>query len=69
MDRQMEQKLVQVVIGILAALMAWNFKTVNELQLQVRSIETGHVSAEMMHQLQRQVDRMEILLGNDAGLK
>lgn len=65
----MEQKLVQVVIGILAALMAWNFKTVNELQLQVRSIETGHVSAEMMHQLQRQVDRMEILLGNDAGLK
>jgi hypothetical protein len=65
----MEQKLIQVVLGILAALMAWNFKTVNELQLQVRGIETGHVSNSTVHELQRQVDRLEILLGNDAGVK
>ena len=65
----MEQKLIQVVLGILAALMAWNFKTVNELQLQVRSIETGHVSSSKLHELQRQVDRLEILLGSDAGVK
>ena len=65
----MEQKLIQVVLGILAALMAWNFKTVNELQLQVRSIETGHVSSSTLHELQRQVDRLEILLGSDAGVK
>lgn len=65
----MEQKLVQVVLGILVALMAWNFKTVNSLQVEVAQINTGHVSNETIHQLQRQVDRLEILLQTQAAEK
>lgn len=65
----MEQKLIQVVLGILAALMAWNFKTVNSLQVEVAQINTGHVSSETVHTLQRQVDRLEILLQAQASEK
>lgn len=65
----MEQKLLQAVVGILVALMAWNFKTVNDLQLQMAQVKTGHVTSETVHQLQRQVDRLEILLQSDASEK
>jgi len=65
----MEQKLIQVVLGILVALMAWNFKTVNSLQVEVAQITTGHVSSETVHQLQRQVDRLEIILQSQAAEK
>ena len=65
----MEQKLLQAVVGILVALMAWNFKTVNDLQLKMAQVQTGHVTSETVHQLQRQVDRLEILLQSDAAEK
>ena len=65
----MEQKLLQAVVGILVALMAWNFKTVNDLQLQMAQVQTGHVTSETVHTLQRQVDRLEILLQRDANQK
>ena len=65
----MEQKLIQVVLGILVALMAWNFKTVNSLQVEVAQINSGHVSSETVHQLQRQVDRLEIILQSQAAEK
>lgn len=65
----MEQKLLQAVVGILVALMAWNFKTVNDLQLKMAQVQTGHVTSKTVHELQRQVDRLEILLQSDASEK
>ena len=59
-------KIVQAVLGILVALMAWNFKTVNDLQKQMVRVQAGHVSSDTVHQLQRQVDRLEILLQSQA---
>jgi hypothetical protein len=65
----MEQKLLQAVVGILVALMAWNFKTVNDLQLQMTQIQTGHVTADSLHQLRRSVDRLEFILEQQASEK
>lgn len=65
----MEQKLMQAVVGILVALMAWNFKTVNDLQLQMTQVKTGHVTADSLHQLRRSVDRLEFILEQQAGEK
>ena len=65
----MEQKLIQAVLGILVALMAWNFKTLNDLQKQMVMVQTGHVSSDTVHQLQRQVDRLEIILESQAAEK
>lgn len=65
----MEQKLLQAVVGILIALLAWNFKTVNDLQKQMVMVQTGHVTSETVYQLQRQVDRLEIILQRDANQK
>jgi hypothetical protein len=62
----MEQKIIQAVLGILVALMAWKFKTVNDLQKQMVRVQTGHVTIETLHALQRSVDRLEIILERQA---
>jgi len=34
----MNEKLIQVVLAILVGLMGWNFKTLNEIQLQMETV-------------------------------
>lgn len=62
----MEQKIIQAVLGILVALMAWNFKTVNDLQQRMIASETSAVTVQSLHSLQRSVDRLEIILEQQA---
>lgn len=65
----MEQKIIQAVLGILVALMAWNFKTVNSLQQDMAVLNNSHVSAASLHELQRKVDRLTLLLELQASEK
>lgn len=65
----MEQKIIQAVLGILVALMAWNFKTVNDLQQRMIASETSAVTVQSLHSLQRSVDRLEIILEQQASEK
>ena len=65
----MEQKIIQVVLGILVALMAWNFKTVNTLQVEMGQIQVQNVDSSVIYELRRQVDRLEILLQAQASEK
>jgi hypothetical protein len=62
----MEQKIIQAVLGILVALMAWNFKTVNDLQQRMIASEKTAVTVQSLHALQRSVDRLEIILERQA---
>jgi len=65
----MEQKIIQAVLGILVALMAWNFKTVNTLQVEMGQIQVQNVDSSVIYELRRQVDRLEILLQAQAAEK
>lgn len=62
----MEQKLMQAVIGILVALMAWNFNTVNTLQLQVEAMMYKHASESDIQELRLEVKRLQWILHDDA---
>lgn len=62
----MEQKLMQAVIGILVALMAWNFNTVNGLQLSVERMMYQHASDSDIQELRATVQRLQWMLQDDA---
>lgn len=62
----MEQKIIQAVLGILVAMMMWNFKTLNELQLQMVSVQNLHASMADINELTIKVKELEWRLINDA---
>lgn len=62
----MEQKIIQAVLGILVAMMMWNFKTLNDLQLQMVSVQNLHASMADINELTIKVKELEWRLINDA---
>ena len=62
----MEQKVMQAVLGILVALMAWNFKTLNEMQLSMETVMYKYANLEDINELKLKVRELEWKLGNDA---
>ena len=65
----MEKQIFSALIAILFALSGWTLTSVNRLQVEMGQVMVGHVNAETIHQLQRQVDRLEILLQSSASEK
>lgn len=65
MDKQIIGGLMAVLIG----LAAWNMKTVNELQLEVKGMKIGHVSRDDIEDLKLSVQRMEWTLQDYAAEK
>ena len=62
----MEQKIIQAVLGILVAMMMWNFKTLNDLQLQMVSVQNLHASMADINELTIKVKELEWRLINDS---
>lgn len=62
----MEQKLMQAVIGILVALMMWNFKTLNDMQMQMVTVTNMHASMKDINELTLKVKELEWRLINDS---
>ena len=65
----MEKQIVGGLMAILMALAAWNMKTVNDLQLEVKGITVSHVSLQELQELKTAVQRLQWLLENDAATK
>jgi hypothetical protein len=62
----MEQKIIQAVLGILVAMMMWNFKTLNDLQLQMVTVKNLHASMADINELNIKIKEIEWRLINDA---
>ena len=62
----MEQKVIQAVLGILVMMMVWNFKTLNDLQLQMVSVKNLHASMADINELTLKVKELEWRLINDS---
>lgn len=65
----MEQKIIQAVLGILVAMMMWNFKTLNDLQLQMVSVQNLHASMADINELTLKVKELEWRLVRDSMTK
>ena len=62
----MEQKLIQAVLGILIALMAWNFKTVNDMQLRMETVMYKYANLEDINEMKLSIKEIEWRLTMDA---
>lgn len=62
----MEKQIIGGLMAVLIGLAAWNMKTVNELQLEVRGMMVGHVTKDDINELKSTVQRLQWLLQDDA---
>lgn len=62
----MEKQVISGLMAVLIGLAAWNMKTVNDLQLEVRSMMVGRVTQEEIQDLKLSVQRLQWLLEDDA---
>lgn len=60
------KQIIGGLMAILVGLAAWNMKTVNDLQLEVKGIMIGHASQAEIQELKLDVQRLKWLLQDDA---
>lgn len=65
----MEKQIVGGLMAILMGLAAWNMKTVNDLQLEMREVMVGHATKEDIQELKTTVQRLQWMLQDDAMTK
>lgn len=65
----MEQKIIQVVLGILVALMTWNFKTLNDMQLQMETVMYKYANQADIAEMRIAIKELEWRLEMDAHTK
>ena len=65
----MNDKLVQVVLAILVGLMGWNFKTLNEIQLQMETVMYKYADLKEINELKIRLRELEWRLNADAAAK
>ena len=63
----MFNQVLGALMAVLFALSGWALVSINSLQIEMGKIQTAHVSSEMLHQLQRQVDRLELITQSQIG--
>lgn len=62
----MEKQIVGGLMALLMALAAWNMKTVNDLQLEMREVMVNHATAKDIEKLRQDVLRLQWILHDDA---
>ena len=62
----MEKQVIGGLMAVLIGLAAWNMKTVNDLQLEVKGMMIGHASQAEIQELKLAVQRLKWLLEDDA---
>ena len=65
----MERQIMGGLMAVLMGLAAWNMKTVNDLQLEMREVMVAHVSKEDIEDLRREVSRLGWILQDYASEK
>jgi hypothetical protein len=65
----MTDKILGAGLAVMMALMAWNFNTLNGLQLEVEAMMYKHAETRDYQELKSKVDRLEWMLQQDAMTK
>lgn len=65
----MEKQVIGGLMAILIGLAAWNMKTVNDLQLEVKGMMVGHATTVDIQELKSTVQRLQWIIEQDAMTK
>lgn len=65
----MEQKIIQGILGLIMALIAWNFKTLNDMQLQMETVMYKYANQADINEMKLSIKELEWRLKADASAK
>ena len=65
----MEQRIIQGVLGLIFALIAWNFKTLNDMQLQMETVMYKYANQADINEMKLSIKEIEWRLKADASAK
>lgn len=65
----MEQKIIQGVLGLIFALIAWNFKTLNDMQLRMETVMYKYANQADINEMKLSIRELEWRLKDDAATK
>ena len=65
----MEKQIITGLMAIIIALAGWNLKTTHDLAITVSNMEVSHADKQAIQDMKMAIQRLELLLLNDASIK
>ena len=65
----MEKQFIIGLMSIMVGLIGWNLKTTYDLSIAVSNMQVSHADKQAIQDMKLAIQRLEILLLEDAGIK
>lgn len=65
----MEKQIISGLMAIMVGLIGWNLKTTYDLSIAVSNMQVSHADKQAIQDMKLAIQRLEILLLEDAGIK
>jgi len=65
----MEKQVITGLMAIIITLAGWNLKTTYDLSISVSNMQVSHADKQAIQDMKLAIQRLEILLLNDASIK
>jgi len=65
----MEKQIITGLMAIIVALAGWNLKTTYDLSISVSNMQISHADKDAIQDMKMAIQRLEIILLNDASEK
>ena len=65
----MEKQIISGLMAIMVGLIGWNLKTTYDLSIAVSNMQVSHADRQAIQDMKLAIQRLEILLLEDAGIK
>jgi len=65
----MEKQIISGLMAIMVGLIGWNLKTTYDLSIAVSNMQVSHADKQAIQDMKLAIQRLELLLLQDAGIK
>ena len=65
----MEKQIITVLMALMVAISGWVLKETHELGIAVNGMQVSHADKDAIQEMKLSIQRLEIILLNDAGEK
>lgn len=65
----MEKQIIGGLMAIMVGLIGWNLKTTYDLSIAVSNMQVSHADKDAIQDMKLAIQRLELLLLEDAGIK
>lgn len=65
----MQKQIISGLMAIMVGLIGWNLKTTYDLSIAVSNMQVSHADKQAIQDMKLAIQRLELLLLQDAGIK